>query len=92
LKDPAHRNQYRLAIETLVEVLGNIPHLIDYGRRRQMLSDWSLSQKDWSPILAEQRLPGFTEDTSGDYTLADDVSDWPLRHSSGREQPAARPE
>lgn len=74
LKDPTHRNQYRLAIETLVEVLGNTPHLIDYDRRRQVLSGWSLSQKDWSRVLAEQRLPGFTEDTSGDPALADDVS------------------
>lgn len=72
--DPAHQDRYQSALHALVENLNSASHLIDYGRRRQVLSDWSLSQKGWSRILAEQRLPGFTEDTGGDRTLADEVS------------------
>jgi hypothetical protein len=71
---PAHRDRYRAALESLVEGLNNATRPIDYGRRRGVLFGWSLSQRDWNGILDGRSCPSFTEGISGDPALVDDIS------------------
>lgn len=71
---PDHRDRYQTAVETLIEGLNGASRLIDYGRRRRVLSDWSLSLGDWNRILDARPLPGFTEGISNDRALVGEVS------------------